>query len=174
VNYAARDWQRRRRYCSRVIARGGRHRAPVNDLLGNAIRNNVRDTIFKAVLNSTALRSKITQGASLTSPRQSGGPLTEPGIHLPLELLRVDQPYDRVDPTIQVETAAGSKAGQLDWWKNDRNGGVAYAVQPAGSGGLELLIFVRRAAHSHEPSLFRRAIWDPRLGCREVIRLKNS
>ena len=54
-----------------------------------------------------------------------------------------------VDPPIQVEMATWSKAGQLDWWVKDRQewfGRVRGAT--AGSGGSELLIFVRRAAHS--------------------------
>jgi hypothetical protein len=34
--------------------------------------------------------------------------------------------------------------------KNGGSGGVGYAVQTAGNGGSKLLIFDRRAAHSHD------------------------
>jgi hypothetical protein len=44
----------------------------------------------------------------------------------------------------------GSSIGGL---KNGRNGSVAYAVQTAVNGGLELLIFVPQAAHTHDLSL---------------------
>jgi predicted cobalt transporter CbtA len=48
-----------------------------------------------------------------------------------------------------VETDASSKAGLLDWWVTERQEWwVAYAVQTAGNGGSELLIFVPSAAHS--------------------------
>jgi hypothetical protein len=49
-----------------------------------------------------------------------------------------------LDPPIQVETAAWSTAGQLDWWVRERrNGRVAYAVQTAVNAGSELMIFVQ-------------------------------
>jgi hypothetical protein len=58
-----------------------------------------------------------------------------------------------VDPPVQVETATWSKAGQLAWWVKERQEWwVAYAVQTAVNGGSELLIFVSRAAHSHDLS----------------------
>jgi hypothetical protein len=58
-----------------------------------------------------------------------------------------------VDPPIEVQTATWAAAGWLDWWeKNGRNGGVGYAVRTAVSGGSELVIFVPRAAHSHNLS----------------------
>ena len=67
---------------------------------------------------------------------------------------RAEADRREVDPPIEVETATWSKAGQLDWWVKEReNGGVAYAVLTAVNGGSELLIFVRRAAHSHDLSL---------------------
>ena len=53
------------------------------------------------------------------------------------------------DPPIQVEAAAWSDAGTLDWWvKNGRHGGVEYAAQTAGNAGSKLLISDRRAAPS--------------------------
>ena len=51
---------------------------------------------------------------------------------------RADADRRKVDPPIQVKTAMWSKAGQLN------------AVRTAVSGGSELLIFVPRAAHSHD------------------------
>jgi hypothetical protein len=62
--------------------------------------------------------------------------------------------HREVDPPIEMEAATWSKAGHLDWWvKNGGNGGVACAVQTAVNGGLELLIFVLRAAHRDDLSL---------------------
>ena len=56
-----------------------------------------------------------------------------------------------VDPPIQVELATWSAGGQLDRWvRTNRNGGVGSAVPTAVNGGSEPLIFVPRAAHSHE------------------------
>jgi hypothetical protein len=47
---------------------------------------------------------------------------------------RAESDRREVNPPIQVETATWSKAGQLDWWmKNSSNGGVAHAVQTAGT-----------------------------------------
>ena len=49
--------------------------------------------------------------------------------------------------------------------ENGRNGWVGYAVQTAGNAGSELLIFVPRAAHSHD-------LWaqnSPRLGKRPAL-----
>jgi hypothetical protein len=60
-----------------------------------------------------------------------------------------------------------SKAGQLEWWvRNGRNGGVAYAVQTAGNGGSELLIFIPRADHSHDLKVEARAEAG---GCRVAV-----
>ena len=60
--------------------------------------------------------------------------------------------------------AAWSEAGQLDWWVKERREwwGLGYVVLTAGNGGSELLIFVPRAAQSHDvigchSSLVRRA-----------------
>jgi hypothetical protein len=48
--------------------------------------------------------------------------------------------------------------GKLDWWvKARQEWWVGYAVRTAAKGGSELLIFVRRVAHSDDLSLsFRR------------------
>ena len=55
-----------------------------------------------------------------------------------------------VDSPIEVEMAMWSKAGQLDWWVKERQ---EWWVQTAVNGGSELLIFVRRAALSHDLTL---------------------
>ena len=56
-----------------------------------------------------------------------------------------------VDPPIQVETATCSKAGQLDWWVQERQEWFGRVRgRTAVNGGSELLIFVPRAAHSHD------------------------
>ena len=57
---------------------------------------------------------------------------------------RAEADRREVDPPIQVEMATWSKAGRLDWWvKERREWWGTYAVQTAGNGGSELLIFVR-------------------------------
>jgi hypothetical protein len=59
-----------------------------------------------------------------------------------------------VDPQIEVEAATWSPGGQLDWWvKNGESGAAGCAVLTAVNGGSGLLIFVPRAAHSHDLSL---------------------
>jgi hypothetical protein len=55
-----------------------------------------------------------------------------------------------VDPRIQAKPAARSKAARPDWCVKSRQGGVAYAVLTAVNGESVLLIFVLRAAHSHD------------------------
>ena len=56
-----------------------------------------------------------------------------------------------VDLPIPVQAATWSIAGQLDWWVKERQewfGRVRGRM--AVNGGSELLIFVPRAAHSHD------------------------
>ena len=56
-----------------------------------------------------------------------------------------------VDPPVQVQTATWSRAGQLDWFVRDRQEWWAgYAVQTAGNGGSNPLIFVPGAAHGRD------------------------
>ena len=58
-----------------------------------------------------------------------------------------------VDPPIKAETARWARAGLLDWWvKERREWWIAYAVQTAVNGGSKPLIFVPRAARSHNSS----------------------
>jgi hypothetical protein len=54
-----------------------------------------------------------------------------------------------VNPRFKSNQQRGHRAARsIGGLKNARNGGVGYAVPTAGNGGSELLIFVRRAAHS--------------------------
>jgi hypothetical protein len=56
-----------------------------------------------------------------------------------------------VDPPIQVDTATWSTGGQLDWWVKDRQEWFGRVRGADGrQRGLELVIFVPRAAHSHD------------------------
>jgi hypothetical protein len=53
-----------------------------------------------------------------------------------------------VDPSVEVETASWSKAGQLDWWVRKRQEwGDRVRGAEVVNAGSELLIFVPRAAH---------------------------
>jgi hypothetical protein len=64
---------------------------------------------------------------------------------------RAEADRHEVNPPIQVQLATWSQAGQLDWWVKERQKWWGrYAVQTAGNGGLEPLIFVPGAAYSHD------------------------
>jgi hypothetical protein len=52
------------------------------------------------------------------------------------------------EPNVEVHPGGGS--GSITGSKSAKNRGVAYAVQTAANSGSDLLIFVPRAAHSHD------------------------
>ena len=55
-----------------------------------------------------------------------------------------------VNPPIEVESATWSPGGTLDWWVKERQEWWGRVRGSAAKGESELLIFVPRAAQSHD------------------------
>jgi hypothetical protein len=69
-----------------------------------------------------------------------------------------------VDPPIQVDAAAWSAGGTLDWWVKERQQWMGRVrARTVSSGGSERVIFVPRAAHNpHLALLFVVLCFDGR------------
>jgi hypothetical protein len=88
--------------------------------------------------------------------------------HLPEADLR------EVDPPVQVEMATRSPGGRLDWWVKERHSGSAESgSETVVNGGSELLIFVRRATHSHDRQTFQDGGFGPVPASIPIRRMPN-